>query len=46
VGTLEPDKLADLVVLSRDILAEAERTHIGRTDVLITVVGGRVVFQK
>src|SRR5205814_1850096 len=43
-GSLEPGKLADLVVLSRDILAPAERDHIAETAVLLTVVGGRVVY--
>ncbi len=45
-GSLEPGKLADLVVLSRDILAEAERDHIGATEVVLTVVGGKVVHEK
>ncbi len=45
-GTLEAGKLADLVVLSRDILAEAERDHIAETEVLLTVVGGKAVFEK
>jgi predicted amidohydrolase YtcJ len=45
-GSLEPGKLADLVVLSRDILADAERDHIAETDVLVTVVGGKVVFER
>jgi predicted amidohydrolase YtcJ len=45
-GSLEPGKLADLVVLSRDILAEAERDQIADTEVLLTVVGGRVVYEK
>ena len=46
LGTLEPGKLADLVVLSRDILAPAERDRIAATDVVLTMVGGRVVFDK
>jgi predicted amidohydrolase YtcJ len=45
-GSLEPGKLADLVVLSRDILADSERDHIADTEVLITVVGGKVVYEK
>jgi predicted amidohydrolase YtcJ len=45
-GSLEPGKLADLVVLSRDILDAAERDHIADTDVLLTMVGGKVVFDK
>ncbi len=39
-------KLADFVVLSRDILAEAERERIAETAVVMTVVGGRVVYEK
>jgi predicted amidohydrolase YtcJ len=45
LGTLEVGKLADFAVLSRDILAATERDNIGRTDVVMTVVGGRVVYQ-
>jgi predicted amidohydrolase YtcJ len=45
-GSLQPGKLADLVVLSRDILAESERDHLAETEVLLTVVGGRVVYEK
>jgi predicted amidohydrolase YtcJ len=45
-GTLEPGKLADLVVLSRDILDPAERDHIAETEVALTVAGGRVVYEK
>jgi predicted amidohydrolase YtcJ len=43
-GSLEVGKLADFVVLSRDILAEGERDHLAETHVVMTVVGGRVVF--
>jgi predicted amidohydrolase YtcJ len=45
-GTLRPGMLADLVVLSRDIFAEAERDKIARTQVVLTVVGGKVVFER
>jgi predicted amidohydrolase YtcJ len=45
-GSLEPGKHADLVVLSRDILAKAERDHIGEAEVLMTIVGGKVVYEK
>jgi predicted amidohydrolase YtcJ len=44
LGTLEVGKLADLVVLSRDILAEPEQ--IANTEVVLTMVGGRVVLEK
>jgi predicted amidohydrolase YtcJ len=46
LGSLEPGKLADFVVLSRDILAPAERDNIAKTEVLMTIVGGRVVYRK
>ncbi len=45
-GSLEVGKLADLIVLSRDILADAERDHIATTEVLVTIVGGRIVYEK
>jgi predicted amidohydrolase YtcJ len=45
-GSLEVGKLADLVVLSRDILAETERDHIADTEVLLTMVGGKVIYEK
>jgi predicted amidohydrolase YtcJ len=45
-GTLEPGKLADFVVLSRDILAEGERDRIAETAVVMTVVGGRIVYER
>jgi predicted amidohydrolase YtcJ len=45
-GTLEAGKLADLVVLSRDILAESERDHIAETEVVLTLVGGRIRYEK
>jgi hypothetical protein len=45
-GSLEPGKLADLVVLSRDILAESERDRIAETVVQLTVVGGKVVYER
>jgi hypothetical protein len=45
-GSLEVGKLADFVVLSRDILADAERDRIAATEVLVTVVGGKIVYEK
>jgi predicted amidohydrolase YtcJ len=44
-GSLEPDKLADFVVLSRDILDPADRERIAETQVVLTVVGGRIVHE-
>jgi predicted amidohydrolase YtcJ len=46
LGTLETGKLADFVVLSRDILAAAERDNIAQAEVLATIVGGHVVYEK
>lgn len=43
-GTLSPGKLADLVVLSRDIFREPPEV-IPETRVLMTVVGGKVVHR-
>lgn len=45
-GSLEVGKLADLVILSRDILTQSERDHISETEVLLTMVGGKIVYQK
>lgn len=45
-GTVAVGKLADLVVLSRDILDPAENDRIGTTKVELTVVGGKVVYEK
>jgi len=41
-GSLAPGKLADIVVLSRDLLAAPEDEILG-TEVLHTIVGGQVV---
>lgn len=43
LGTLEPGKLADLVVLSRDITDPANRDAIAETEVVLTMLGGEVV---
>lgn len=45
-GTITPGKLADLVVLERDIFAPTEQDRIGDTKVDVTVVGGKVVFER
>jgi len=44
-GSLEPGKLADLIVLSQDLF-KIEPTDIGKTEVLLTMVGGKVVYQS
>lgn len=45
-GSITEGKLADFVLLSRDILAASERDKFGETKVLLTVVGGKVVFER
>lgn len=44
-GTIKVGKLADLVVLDRDILSRAEK-EIGAARVKLTIVGGKVVFER
>ncbi|MGD8534485.1 MAG: amidohydrolase [Candidatus Aminicenantes bacterium] len=44
-GTLEKGKLADMVVLSRDLFTIPSR-EILRTEVLYTILGGKIVYQK
>lgn len=45
-GSLAPGKLADFVVLSRDIFDPARRDEIVKTAVVMTVVGGKIVYEK
>jgi predicted amidohydrolase YtcJ len=44
VGTLETGKLADLAVLSQDIFT-VPLESVGKTRVLTTMVGGKIVYQ-
>ena len=44
-GTLEPGKLADIVILSRDIFA-IDPTEIGQVRVETTILDGRVVYER
>ena len=44
-GTLEPGKLADITVLSRDIMTIPE-DQIPATDVVYTIVGGTVAYRN
>jgi predicted amidohydrolase YtcJ len=45
IGSLEPGKLADVIVLSQDLYA-IPKNQIGKTEVLLTIVGGKVVLRK
>jgi predicted amidohydrolase YtcJ len=44
-GSLETGKLADITVLSRDIMTIPE-DEIPSTDVVYTIVGGKVMFDR
>ncbi len=44
-GSITPGKLADIVVLSKDIMA-IPAAEILETEVLMTILGGKVVFEK
>jgi len=44
-GTLEAGKLADLIVIDRDYLT-CPANEIGSTQVLTTIVGGKIVFER
>ncbi len=44
-GSIEEGKLADLVVLSRPVM-EIPTGELLETEVVMTIVGGRIVFQK
>jgi len=44
-GSLEPGKLADIVVLDRDILT-VDPGEVIDTKVVMTIVGGRVVYER
>ena len=44
-GSLEPGKFADLIVLAQDLFM-IEPAVIGKTEVLLTMVGGNVVYES
>jgi len=44
-GSIEPGKVADLIVLSQDLF-KIEPSQIANTEVLLTMVGGKVVYQS
>jgi predicted amidohydrolase YtcJ len=43
-GSLEPGKLADLIIVSHNLF-EIDSHAIGKTQVLLTMVGGKTVYQ-
>ena len=43
-GSLEPGKLADLIVIDRDVLT-CPAGDVAKTKVLYTIVGGKVVYE-
>jgi len=43
-GSLEPGKLADLIVLSQDLF-KIKPSQASSTEVLLTMVGGKVVYR-
>ena len=45
LGSLQAGKLADIAVLSHDIMTVPEE-EIPKTEVLMTIVGGRVLYRK
>ncbi len=44
-GSLEPGKLADLTVFSKDIMTVPE-TEILKADTVMTIVNGEVVYER
>jgi hypothetical protein len=45
LGSITPGKLADLVVLSKDIMT-VPAAEILQTQALVTIVGGKIVFER
>jgi len=45
-GVLKQGMNADIVVLDRDILDKPEQDNIGKTNVVMTIVNGKIVYQK
>jgi len=45
IGTIEPDKRADLVLLDRDVLTITPE-EMRETNVLWTMVAGKTVYQQ
>ena len=45
-GSLKPGHWADLVVLSQDILDPAHRDRLAEAEVVLTMLGGEIVYQQ
>jgi predicted amidohydrolase YtcJ len=45
MGSITPGKLADFVILDRDIMTVPERDILG-TSVLATYIGGKAVYER
>jgi predicted amidohydrolase YtcJ len=44
-GSIEPGKLADFTIFSKDIMSVPEN-EILRTEVTMTILDGKIVYQK
>lgn len=44
-GSLEPGKLADLIIVSQDVF-NIDPHQVGSTKVVLTMIGGRVVYEE
>jgi predicted amidohydrolase YtcJ len=44
-GSLETGKLADLILVDQDLF-KIEPSEIGKTEVLFTMVGGKIVYES
>jgi predicted amidohydrolase YtcJ len=44
-GSLEPGKLADLIILSQDLF-KIKPSEIAKTEVMLTMIGGKVAYQS
>jgi predicted amidohydrolase YtcJ len=44
-GSLEPGKLADLIIVSQDLF-HTEPGRFGKTEALLTMVGGKIVYES
>ena len=44
-GSIEPGRVADLIIISQDLF-KIEPSDIGKTEVMLTMVGGTIVYQS